>query len=249
MLAVVFGLRRFHTYMFGRQTTVLTDHKPLEIITKKPIESAPKRIQAMMLKIQMYDTDIKYQRGSEMYIADLLSRAHLQEAKEEELEYVNMVKYLPIRQDRLQRIKEATAKDGTMKKLQKVIAEGWPEEKHKLSLEVIVYFQFRDELTVQDGLIFKGERVIIPTSLRQEMKDAIHSAHIGIEGCLRRARECVYWPGMNADIKEFISSCEVCAAEGKAQPNETLMSHEPTERPWEKVGIDLFELKSQHFFK
>ena len=101
-----------------------------------------------------------------MFIADLLSRAHLQESKEEELDYVSMVKYLPIRNDRLQRIKEATAKDSNMKKLQEVIAEGWPEEKHKLSTEVIVYFQCRDELTVQDGLIFKGDRVIIPASLR-----------------------------------------------------------------------------------
>ena len=92
MLAVVFGLRRFHSYTFGRKTTVLSDHKPLEIITKKPLERAPKRIQAMMLKTQMYDTEIRYLRGSEMFIADLLSRAHLQESKEEELDYVNMVK-------------------------------------------------------------------------------------------------------------------------------------------------------------
>ena len=56
MLAIVFGLRRFHTYTFGRHTTVLSDHKPLEIISKKPLESAPKRIQGMMLKTQMYDT-------------------------------------------------------------------------------------------------------------------------------------------------------------------------------------------------
>ena len=153
---------------------MLSDHKPLEIITKKPLERAPKRIQAMMLKTQMYDTEIRYLRGSEMFIADLLSRAHLQESKEEELDYVSMVKYLPIRKDRLQRIKEATAKDSNMKKLQEVIGEGWPEEKHKLSTEVIVYFQCRDELTVQDGLFFKGDRVIIPASLRQEIKNAIY---------------------------------------------------------------------------
>ena len=61
MLAIVFGLRRFHTYTFGRQTIVLSDHKPLEIITKKALENAPKRIQGMMLKIQMYDTEIRYQ--------------------------------------------------------------------------------------------------------------------------------------------------------------------------------------------
>ena len=83
MLAIVFGMRRFHTYTFGRHTIVLSDHKPLEIITKKPLENAPRRIQGMMLKLQMYDIDVRYQKGSEMHIADLLSRAHLKEAEEE----------------------------------------------------------------------------------------------------------------------------------------------------------------------
>ena len=245
MLAIVFGLRRFHTYTFARHTIVLSDHKPLEIITKKALENAPKRIQGMMLKIQMYDTEIRYQRGTEMFIADLLSRAHLDESKQEEFEYINMLKYLPIRKDRLLRIKEATNNDRNMKSLRDVIMNGWPEEKKLLPTEIWVYFQSRDELTVQDGLIFKGDRVVIPASLRREIKEAIHSAHVGIEGCLRRARECVYWPGMNADVKEFISNCEICAAEGKSQSKESLMSHEITGRPWEKVGIDLFELKNQ----
>ena len=247
MLAIVFGLRRFHTYTFGRHTTVLSDHKPLEIITKKSLESAPKRIQGMMLKTQMYDTEIRYQRGSEMFIADLLSRAHLNESKQEEFEYINMMKYLPIRKDRLLRIKEATSNDKAMKSLRDVIMSGWPEEKCLLPSEILVYFHFRDELTVQDGLIFRGDRVVIPASLRQEIKEAIHSSHVGIEGCLRRARECVYWPGMNADVKEFISSCEICASEGKSQAKETLMSHENSDRPWEKVGIDLFDLRNQTF--
>ena len=247
MLAIVFGMRRFHTYTFGRQTIVLSDHKPLEIITKKPLESAPKRIQGMMLKIQMYDTEIRYQRGSEMFIADLLSRAHLSDSKEEEFEYINMMKYLPIRKERLQRIKEAVSDDRAMKSLREVIMNGWPEEKHLLPSEILVYFHCRDELTVQDGLIFRGDRVVIPTSLRQETKEAIHSSHVGIEGSLRRARECVYWPGMNADVKDYISKCETCRAEGKSQSKETLMSHEIAGRPWEKVGLDLFDLRNQTF--
>ena len=72
---------------------------------------------------------------------------------------------------------------------------------------------------------------MVPKNLRLETKEAIHSSHIGIERCIRRARECVYWPGMNADVKEFISSCEICAAEGTSQAKETLMSHEISEKP------------------
>ena len=247
MLAIVFGMRRFHTYTFGRQTIVLSDHKPLEIITKKPLENAPRRIQGMMLKLQMYDTDVRYQKGTEMHIADLLSRAHLKEAEEETFEQINAIKYLPIGTERLKKIKRAVSEDETMKKLNKIILEGWPETKQGLSEEIKVYFKYRDELSTEDGLIFRGDRVIIPNSMRQEIKETIHGAHLGIEGCLRKARVCVYWPSMNADIKEFISECETCNAEGRAQTRETLMSHEITGRPWEKVGMDLFELNNQTF--
>ena len=68
----------------------------------------------------------------------------------------------------------------------------------------------RDELTVQDGLVFKGNSVMIPKSLRADMKLKIHSSHLGIEACLRRARECIYWPGMSAEMKHHISACETC---------------------------------------
>ena len=54
------------------------------------------------------------------------------------------------------------------------------------------YFHMRSKYTVQDGLVFKGDRVVIPVSIWKEMQEAIHSSHIGIEGCIRRPRECIY---------------------------------------------------------
>ena len=101
----------------------------------------------------------------------------------------------------------------------------------------------RDELTVQDGLVFKGNSVVIPKSLRADMKLKIHSSHLGIEACLRRARECIYWPGMSAEMKHHISSCEICRElDSRTHPKETLMSHEVPSRPWEKLATDIFSL-------
>ena len=74
------------------------------------------------------------------------------------------------------------------------------------------------------------------------MKLDVHRSHIGVNGCLRRARECMFWPGMSAEIKKFIGQCETCRRYETAQQKETLMSHEMTERPWEKVGMDIFTL-------
>ena len=87
---------------------------------------------------------------------------------------------------------------------------GGPVSVIPLPEQLSPYYSYRDELAVQDGLIFKGERVIIPLSLRKEMKEKIHSSHLGIEGCLRRARESLFWPGMTSEIKQYIATCDVC---------------------------------------
>ena len=70
-IAVTYGLEKFHTYTYGRQVTVELDHKPLEVIVKKPLHRAPKRLQGMLLRIKAYT------KGSKMYLADVLSRAYL----------------------------------------------------------------------------------------------------------------------------------------------------------------------------
>ena len=74
MLAVVFGINRFHTYLYGRPFRVITDHKPLEMTAKKPLPRAPPRLQRMLQKIQGYDFTIEYRQGKTMTLADTLSR-------------------------------------------------------------------------------------------------------------------------------------------------------------------------------
>ena len=70
MLRVVFALQKFDQYIFGRSVTVQSDHKPLVAISNKPLRSAPKRLQGMLLKMQKYDATILYKPGPEMYLAD-----------------------------------------------------------------------------------------------------------------------------------------------------------------------------------
>ena len=69
----------------------------------------------------------------------------------------------------------------------------------------------------------------------------------GIEGALHRARECVYWPVMNADLKEFFQNCELYNSYGQKQQKETMIAHEATDRPFEKIGVDLFELNGCNY--
>ena len=82
--------------------------------------------------------------------------------------------------------------------------------KGELPLQATLYDSLRNELTVPDELILKGKRVVIPATLRQQMKNEVHSSHMGIEACLRRARKYISWPGMSAEIKHLIEACETC---------------------------------------
>ena len=83
LLAVVFGLERFENYTYGRHVEVESDHKPLEIIHRKNLHSAPKRLQRMLLRLQKFDYHVNYKKGTEMYFADTLSRAYLKAQPED----------------------------------------------------------------------------------------------------------------------------------------------------------------------
>ena len=111
------------------------------------------------------------------------------------------------------------------------------------------YFDFRDELTVQDQLVFKGAQLLVPAAMRKMMAVA-HASHIGIEGCIRRARETMFWPRMSAELKEYIAKCDICMAHRCSQGKEPIIQHEFAARPWSKVGADLWNtISGKHCLK
>jgi len=253
LLAQVFGLEHNHQYVYGREVTLYTDHKPLVAITKKPLSAAPKRLQRLLLRLQNYDVDIKYKPGSEMYVADTLSRAYVdtntnnmsRSEVEIEVESIHAFDYIPMSEPQFNEIKAETAKDQTLQTLKHTILQGWPDKQSSVPADIKDYFNYRDELAVQDGVIFKGNRCIVPISLRQKIKEKLHRAHIGIQGCLRRAREVVYWPSMNQEITEYIEQCDICNTYAPKQQKEPLIVHDVPHRPWQKVGCDIFQLTTK----
>ena len=136
-----------------------------------------------------------------------------------------------------------------MPQLQQVIVEGWHKGKIYLDPEVWPYFSMQNEMTVQDGLIFKGNRVVVPITQRAVLKEKLHSTHLGIEGCCRRARECLYWLNMNSDIRDYFSKCPTCRKYEVANPAEPLMVHEVPDRHRAKVGVDLFKFADRHYLR
>ena len=106
---------------------------------------------------------------------------------------------------------------------------------------------FRDEISVQNGVLFRGQKVIIPKSLRPEMLTRIHSSHVGGDACYRQARETLYWPNMQAEIKDFVSNCTTCNEYAHEQPKETMMSHALPTRAWQIVSMDLFSHRQKDY--
>ena len=156
--------------------------------------------------------------------------------------------YLAIFEQQLSEIEQEKAKDPTLQTLKNVIIRRWPENSSSVPKEVSEYFNVREELAVQDGIIFKGQRCVIPQTLRQlKVKEKIHRAHIGRQGCLRRERDVVYWPSMNHEISVYIEHCDTCNTYASDPQQEPLIVHDVPERPWQKVGCDIFTLDHKDY--
>ena len=91
-------------------------------------------------------------------------------------------------------------------------------------------------LPSKNWLIFKGKRLAILNNLREDMPQRRHHCHLGIQSCLRRGGEALYWPRMNEDAKEFVSRCEVCTVFHVRQQKETMIGHDIPRRPRQIVG-------------
>ena len=240
---------------------VKSDHKPLQAIFGKPLVSAPKRIQGMLLCLQMFDLTVKYKKGSEMYIADMLSTAARPEtgpcrgslnARQEEVCMVNMgevnsVEFSRISEDGMKSIQAVTNGDDQLQILKQVILRGWPETQNEVPPRVTQVWNYHDELAVYNGILFEGSRVVVPRDLRSEMIKQIHSSPQGEQTCLRRARDALFWPGMTQQMRDELSKCGVCAEYAFSQPKEPLMTPELPSRPWSIVAQDLFSLGDENY--
>ena len=228
LLAIVYACERFHHYIYGRTALVESNHKPLESIFQKPLHQSPLRLQRMLLKLQRYDLKVTYKKGTQLYIADTLSRACLANTQETEIEDLTVHATISFSAEKSEQLKVATRADPTLEVLRKTILQGWPQHKRAVDPSVKHYWDFSETLSIYDDIIFKGEKIIIPASMTTTVLNAIHSGHRGAEACKRRAREAVYWPSMNKDIQDYVDKCKQCNKTKAQQQKEPLHSHRHT---------------------
>ena len=253
LLAICFGCAKFHQYTYGREVEIHTDHRPLETIFKKPLIKAAPRLQRMLLQLQRYVLKVTYVPGRLMYIADTLSRAYLEgesdygAAEEAEIMVHQLLDSLPMTAAKRDNFKQAISRDSAMRRLVRIIADGWPKSRRAVSQDLQPYWNVRDQLHEAHGLLFCGDRIIVPPLLRPEMLSLIHESHLGIKKCQARAREVLYWPGMCADIEKIVSKCEVCIALRSEQTKEPLLPHQVPDRPWQKLAADIMLCQNKDY--
>ncbi|XP_014671070.1 PREDICTED: uncharacterized protein K02A2.6-like isoform X3 [Priapulus caudatus] len=245
MLAVVFGCTRFHTYLYGSTFIVESDHKPLESIHKKNLANAPPRLQRMLLRLQPYDFQLVYKPGSQIGLADGLSRINPQ--KQPTIELNSTIHTINVAPNRLVELQRRTDESKELKALKELTVNGWPDEASLVPKELRKHWSAKDSFSVEDGVLLKGCRIIIPEGMQQEVLKKLHEGHQGVTKTQLRAKSCVYWDGISKDIEHMVGSCTSCREHQRAQQREPLLQHDLPSRPWETVGTDLFHLYGDEY--
>ena len=195
-----------------------------------------------------------------MHIADLLSRTFTDSKGEEQkqqqgastsqagdmdiviledMEHVDAVEFTRVTDQQFVQIRELTKQDSQLQAPNVTIVAGWPGTRNETPLCIRKYWSYRDELTVHSGVIFRGNRVIIPRVLQPEMLKRIHASHFGAEAWLCKARDVIYWQTMNSEGKHFISNCTTCNDYLQNNRKEALISHPIRSKPWSQIVMDI----------
>lgn len=247
-LGLTWGCEKFQEYILGLNEVILeTDHKPLvQILTTKNLDELTPRLQRFRMRLMRYNYEVTYTPGKELVVADALSRNPLRSSRgaldlENELHLYGVfaIKHLPIRDQYLRKIIDEQIKDKICKTLREYSVQGWPS-KNKLPIELLPYYQYRNEFSVNENILLMGFRIIIPPSLQKEVFELIHSGHQGITKCRERAKTYVWWLELSTQIENVIRICPNCIEE-RVNIWEPFHKDEGTSRVWQKVAMDLFK--------
>lgn len=246
-LAIMFGLAKFHMYVYGRNFIIQTDHRPLERIFGEHAEipkMAVSRLTRWALTLSSYDYCIEYKPGKDNCVADMLSRLPLPNKVASEIECADNKIVCQIRAIHLENL--ALSKTSLRKKtlsdpiLSKIIAytqRGWPEKK-QLQPELIPFFEKRQEISHEENMLLWQNRIIVPATLRASVLAYMHEGHCGVVATKSIARMSVWWPKIDDDIEHLIATCVPCQQHRGKEPETPINPWNVAQGPWERIHID-----------
>ena len=130
---------------------------------------------------------------------------------------------LSARSDSLNEMRVATQEDDEFALHKQTITHGWPSTIREVPSKIQPYWTFREELTIEDGIILKRSWIVVPQKKHEATLKLIHEGHLGLGKCKLRAKDRVYWPGLNNQLEKFIFNCELCLkySHAKCKPKGT----------------------------
>lgn len=242
-LAIIFSVRKFHQYIYGRKFILRTDHKPLVSIlgpqTGIPAMTAS-RMQRWAVILSAYNYDIEYIRTNEN-CADGLSRLpETNSVKNVKEESIPEQTYLHFAQDGLlldySQIKKQTERDPLLSRILNYLRDGWSDRCEIVNLQP--YFNRKAELYEELGCVMWGHRVVIPERCRNKVLTIIHEPHMGIVKSKALARSYVWWPGIDEAVERECRACTVCAAYADDPPRASPRPWPWPAKPWSRLHLD-----------
>ena len=247
---MVFGVKKFHDFLYARPFTLVTDHKPLLAILgpKKGVPTlAAVRMQRWALILAAYQYQLQFRSTDEHKNADMPSRLALKEedftASEEPVFSITCADSLPVTS---RQIAEATRKDPSMSKVLSHTLNGWPAQNS--DREVQPYFNRRTELSVKGGVLLWGLRVVVTPAFRDRLLEELHKQHPGIYRMKALTRSYVWWPNIDTDIEGKVKTCHDCTRVCNTPPTAPLQPWPWPTLPWQRVHIDYAEYQGKYFF-
>ena len=245
-LAIVFGVRKYHQYLYGRPFEIKTDHKPLTYIFHEFKEIPPMssgRVQRWALLLSAYDYRIRYRQGKANANADALSRLPLPSPEmhtPQPAEVIHLMEHLSTTSLSSAQIKAWTDSDPTLSQVRQLVLEGWPDKETELDSreELLPYYRRKLELGVERGCVLWGCPVVVPNAGRELALKMIHEAHPGISKMKALARSYIWWPGMDKEIESCVKKCTECQSSRKDPPATPGQPWPEADKPWTRVHID-----------
>ena len=190
------------------------------------------------MTLSAYDYTIAYKPGEQHSNADSLSRLPLPEASEEvpqPPEIVLMMETLQGSPVNAQNIQLWTDRDPVLSRVRNLVLQGWRNIEDE---ELLPFSRRRDELSVQDGCILWGGRIVVPKAGQAKVLNQLHDSHPGVSKMKGLARGIVWWPGINKDVEERVKSCAQCQQNQKSPAQAPLHPWDWPKRPWARIHID-----------
>ena len=244
-LAIIFALKKFHQFLYGRHFLLITDHKPLLSLfgpNKATPAMAANRLARWALLLSQYSYQIEYRRTSAHGNADALSRlpsatdtSFDNDETGDEADQVCMVNTIGSQLDPLDSkiLTKESSKDPLLATVMRYCREGWPERCPENP-----YWKVKENLSVTNGCLFHGARLVIPESLRERVLEILHISHMGMQRMKQLARTAVYWPGIDAAIVNLSQRCTTCGEHQDMPAKAPVHPWIIPDKPWIRIHVD-----------